>query len=63
MPLNKVIVSVLVAILLLTVGATATVMAQEEPTPPAPQVEENGLLARVAEILDIPQEDLVNTFK
>jgi len=59
----KVIVSVLVAILLLTVGVTATVMAQEEPTTPAPQAEENGLLARVAEILDISQEDLVNAFK
>lgn len=59
----KIIVSVLVAILLLTVGVTATVMAQEEPTPLVPQVEENDLLARVADILDIPREDLVNAFK
>jgi len=57
----KVLVSVLVAILLLAVAATATVMAQEEPTPP-PEVGAKGLLARVAEILDIPEEDLVNAF-
>ena len=58
----KVLVSVLVAIFLLTVGGTAVVMAQEDeqPTPPA---EASGLLARVAEILDIPNENLVSAFK
>lgn len=54
----KVIVSVLVAVLLLTVGGTAIAMAQEEEEP-APQVEANGLLTRVAEILDISEEDLL----
>ena len=54
----KVLVSVLVAVLLLTVGGTTIAMAQEEEES-APQVEVNGLLTRVAEILDIPEEDLV----
>ena len=57
----KVIVSVVVAILLLAVGTTATVMAQEEPAPP-PEAGARGLLARVAEILDIPEEELSNAF-
>ncbi len=59
----KVLISVLVVALLLTVGGTAVVMAQEELTPPASQTGAGGLLVRVAEILDIPQEDLVNAFK
>lgn len=63
----KIIVSVIVAVLLLTVATTATVMAQEEepvPEEPAPQLEGRaGLLARVADILDIPEKDLVNAFK
>ena len=60
----KIIVSVVLTILLLTVGITATVMAQEEEPAPPPQVEAKGLLlARVGEILDIPQEDLVSAFK
>ncbi|MDI6814613.1 MAG: hypothetical protein QMC90_00800 [Dehalococcoidales bacterium] len=71
----KVLVSVVVAILLLTVGFAIPVMAQEEPTAIilpvmaeeeptlALQAEAKGLLARVAEILDIPEEDLVNAFK
>ena len=58
----KILVSALVVVLLLTVGATATVMAQEDPTP-TPQAEAKGLLARVAEILDIPQEELVDAFR
>ena len=57
----KVLISVLVAVLLLTVGGTAIAMAQEEEEP-APPVESNGLLARVAEILDIPEEDLIDAF-
>jgi len=57
----KVLVSVLVAVLLLVAGGTATVMAQEDEEPTL-QVEANGLLTRVAEILDIPEEDLVNAF-
>jgi len=56
----KVIVAVVVAVLVLTVGGAAIVMAQEEPAP-TPQA--NGLLSRVAEILDIPQETLVDAFQ
>lgn len=58
----KILVSALVVILLLAVGGTAMVLAQEEPTP-TPEAGAEGLLARVAEILDIPQEDLVNAFE
>ncbi len=58
----KILISALVVILLLAVGGTAMVLAQEEPTP-TPEASAEGLLARVAEILDIPQEDLVNAFK
>lgn len=58
----KVLVAVVVAILLLTVGGTAMVMAQDEPTP-TPETGATGLLARVANILGIPQDDLINAFK
>lgn len=57
----KILVSVMAAIFLLAVGTTAAVMAQEEPAPP--EEEANGLLARVADILDIPQEDLIDAVK
>lgn len=56
----KIITSVVMAVLLLAVGTTVTVMAQEETTPP--EAGAGGLLARVAEILDIPQEDLLSAF-
>lgn len=56
----KVLVAVLAAVLLLTVSGTAAVMAQEEPEP-TPQA--NGFLARVAEILGIPQESLAEAFQ
>jgi len=52
----------LMVVVLLAVGGTAMVMAEEEPTPP-PELGAKGLLARVAEILDISEEDLVNAFK
>ncbi len=58
----KLIVSVVVAMLLLTVGIAVPVMAQEEPRP-TPEAGTNGLLARVAEILDISEENLLNAFK
>lgn len=58
----KVLVSVVVAILLLTVGGAVAVMAQEDPTP-TPEAGAKGCLARAAEILGIPQEDLVNAVK
>ncbi|MFB0558975.1 MAG: hypothetical protein ACETVS_00325 [Dehalococcoidales bacterium] len=59
----KVFVAVLAATLLLTVGGAATVMADDEATSTSNATSTNGLLARVAEILDIPQEDLVNAFQ
>lgn len=58
----KVLVSMLMVVVLLAVGGMAMVMAEEEPTPP-PEVGAKGLLARVAEILEIPEEELVNAFK
>jgi len=42
------------------VGTTAVVMAQDEPTPP--ETCGQGLIARMAEILGIPEEDIVNAF-
>ena len=63
----KVLVSVLVVAVLLTAGGVTTVMAQEgsEPPPEASTEETStkGLLARVAEILGVSQEELVNAFK
>lgn len=83
----KILVSVLVAAVLLTVGGVATVMAQEPALAPevssksllasrvGPQIElsksfgylgdnmTTGLLARVAGILDIPEEELTSAFK
>ena len=56
----KIIISTLVAALLVTLGTTATVMAQEEPAPPACQ---SGLLTRVASILGISQEELANALR
>jgi len=58
----KVLVSVLVAVVLLTVGGVATVMAQDEPEP-TPEASAKGLLARVADILEIDQEALVSAFQ
>ena len=58
----KVIISVLIATLLLTVGGTAVAMAQDETTP-EPQSEARGLLARVANILGVTQEQLVAAFQ
>ena len=65
----KVLVSVLVVAVLLTVGGAATVMAQDEPPPPAgeeaapPEEGTEGLLARVADILGVTQEELVDAFR
>ncbi len=58
----KVLISALVAAILLTVGATAAAVAQEEPTPP-PEARGQEFLGRVAEILGIPVEDLVTAIK
>lgn len=59
--LISVLAAVLVPVLLLMGGGVATVMADELPSPP--EAEANGLLARVAQILDIPQGDLVDAFE
>ena len=58
----KVIISVLVAVVVLTVGSAATVMAEGEATPP-PEAGAKCLPARVAQILGISQEDLTNAFE
>ena len=60
----KVLVSALVLVLLLAVGGTAVVLADEaeEPVNVLP-VETNGVLSRVAEILNIPEEDLAEAFR
>jgi len=65
----KALVSVLLAVILLTAGSTAAVMAQEdeEPTPQAEEstapMEANGLLTRVAGILGVPEEELREAFQ
>lgn len=68
----KVVISVLVAVVLLVVGGTATVLARSDEATPTPEpgtknfmVTANAtvLLARVAEILGTSQEELVNAFK
>ena len=64
----KVLIGVLVAVLIMTFGGTAIAMADDEDeTQPALQ---NGfgdvtsrLLARVAEIMEIPEGDLINAFQ
>jgi len=57
-----VLVAVMVPVLLLTVGGVATAMADESAPPPV-AVEGNGLLARVAQILEIPEDDLIGAFQ
>ena len=60
----KILISALVIAVLLTVGATATVMAEgEEGTTPPPEATAKGLLERVADILEIDKEDLIDAFK
>jgi len=61
----KILISALVVALLLTVGATTTVMAEEgeEETTPPPEANAEGLLERVADILGIDKEDLIDAFK
>ena len=58
----KVIISVLVAVVMLTVGNAATVMANGEATPP-PEAGAECFLARVAQILGITWEDMTNAFE
>ena len=58
----KVMISAVVAVVVLTVGSTATVMANGEATPP-PEAGTECFLARVAQILGITWEDLTNAFE
>ncbi len=60
----KVLISILVAALLLTMGGVTMVMAEgEEETTLPPEASKKGLLERVADILEIDQEDLIDAFK
>ena len=60
----KILISALLVAILLTVGATATVMAQgEEETTPPSEESGNTLLGRVAEILGIDEEELTAAFE
>jgi len=58
----KILIAAVAAILVLSVVGTTMVMAQEEEPAPAPETGANGLLPRVADILGISQEELVNAF-
>lgn len=61
----KVLVSVLVAVLVFTIGGTAMVLAQQdedEEEELVTGVAANGLLSKIAEILDIPEDELREAF-
>ena len=61
----KVLVSVLVAVLVFTIGGTMMALAQEdedEEEELVTGVEANGLLSKIAEILDIPEDELREAF-
>ena len=60
----KVLISILVAALLLTMAGVTMVMAEgEEETTPPSEASAKGFLERVADILEIDQEDLIDAFK
>ena len=59
----KVLVSVLVAVVLLTVGGAATVMANDGSTATDNETGRRCLQARVAEKLGIPSDNMTNAFK
>jgi hypothetical protein len=61
----KVLISLLVAVLVFTIGGTAMALAQEdedEEEELVTEVEANGLLSKIAEILDIPEDELREAF-
>ena len=59
----KILVSVLVAVLVFTIGGTTMALAQEdEEEELVTGVEANGLLSKIAEILDIPEDELREAF-
>ncbi len=60
----KILISALVIAVLLTMGGVTMVMAEgEEETTPRPEASAKGLLERVADILEIDTEDLIDAFK
>ncbi len=59
----KVLIAVLVAILMLTAGGVATVMADDGSTATENETGRKGLQARVAEILGIPSDNLTSAFE
>ncbi len=60
----KVLISALVITVLLTMGGVTMVMAEgEEETTPLPEASEKSLLERVADILGIDEEDLLDAFE
>ena len=63
----KILISLLVAVLVFTIGGTAMALAQEdededEEEELVTEVEANGLLSKIAEILDIPEDELREAF-
>jgi hypothetical protein len=58
----KLLILALTTALLLTAGATAVVIAQDEPAAP-PETDGLDLVGRVAQILGIPQDDLEGASK
>jgi len=60
----KILISALVIAVLLTMGGVTMVMAEgEEGTTPPPEATAKGLLKRVADILEIDTEALIDAFK
>jgi len=61
----KVLISALVIAVLLTMGGVTMVMAEgeEDTTTVTEEEAEEGLLERVADILEIDKEDLINAFE
>ena len=60
----KVLISLLVAVLVFTIGGTAMALAQEDEDEEelVTGVVANGLLSKIAEILDIPEDELREAF-
>ena len=56
----KIIISMVMAIILLTVSGTAVALAQDEP---APDTQTGNLLARVANLLGVTEEQLTEAFE
>jgi hypothetical protein len=57
----KIIIGVVAAVVLLTLAGTSVAIAQTPP--PTPPAVSNALLTRVAQILNIPEAQLVDAFK